>query len=100
MKEGLFFLAICILSLNGNGNMVAAKHPDKNAEDLIDDICARLFDEDLQLQENQRWNKMCKRWSTSVERRREHEIPSESDIDGKSNRQTIGRCLGIRDDVH
>ena len=85
MKGEIFFLSVCILFLNINENLVGAKHSERKAEDLIDDICARLFEEDLQLQENQRWDKLCKRWVKSVERRREHRIQSESDIDGRLN---------------
>ena len=88
MKGEIFLVAVCILLLNGNKNDVDAKHPEKKAEDLIEDICAKLSEEEyLQSHENQAWHKLCRNWIKSPERRRHEKLQSEDDIDGKLNRR-------------
>jgi hypothetical protein len=82
MRTGLLF-SIYALLLYGNINTIASKRSHKNAEDLIEDICDKLFDEDLQSEENQRWEKLCKNWIKSVDHRRHSDRQDENNIDGK-----------------
>ena len=81
MKVG-GLLGICVVVFCGIIHTVASKRSHKNAEDLIEDICEKLFYEDLRSDENQRWEKLCQNWMKSQARRRENDLQDENDIDG------------------
>jgi hypothetical protein len=83
MKIGLLFFSICVLLLYDNIHAISSKRSHKKAEDLIEDICDKLFDEDLQSEENQRWEKLCKNWMKSVHHQRHSNRHDENNIDGK-----------------
>ena len=79
MKTGLL-LSIFALLIYGNIDVFASKRSHKTAEDLIDDICDKLFDEDLPSEENQRWERLCQDWVKS----KHHSVNQDKDIiDGK-----------------
>jgi hypothetical protein len=82
MNTGLLF-SICALLVYENIFTAASKRSHKKAEDLIEDICDKLFDEDLQSDENQRWERLCQNWMKSVHQQRHSVKPDENIIDGK-----------------
>jgi len=82
LKAQLFF-TISILLLFGNINTNLSKLLRKNAEDLIQDICDKSFDEDRSSEENRLWEKFCKKWIKPIEHRQYSDIKSEDISDGK-----------------
>jgi len=82
LKAQLFF-TISILLLFGNINTNLSKLLQKDAEDLIQDICDKSFDEDLSSEEHRLWEKFCKKWIKPIEDRQYNDIKSEDISDGK-----------------
>ncbi len=77
------FFSITILLLFGNINASLSKLLQKDAENLIQDICDKSFDEDLSSEENQLWAKFCKKWIKPIEQQQYSDIKSEDIRDGK-----------------
>jgi hypothetical protein len=77
------FFSITILLLFGNINASLSKLLQKDAENLIQDICDKSFDEDLSSEENQLWAKFCKKWIQPIEQQQYSDIKDEDIRDSK-----------------
>jgi hypothetical protein len=74
--EILLIISILLLS----GSITTSRGSQKNAEDLIQDICDKLFNENLDSDEDQQWETLC---TNLFKYQQHHDISSENNIDGE-----------------
>lgn len=77
------FVTISILLLFGNINTNVLKSLLTDTEDLMHDICDKLYDADRSSEENQQWEKFCKKWIKLIDHRQYEDIKTEDTRSGK-----------------
>jgi hypothetical protein len=77
-------LHICILLLFGTILIHALEQRSKHkAEQIIRDICERLYNDDLYSDENRKWYRLCEEWIEKKEQKRYEILQDETIMDGK-----------------